>query len=214
MAMPVPLLPVVMLLGARLMLPEHVGAPGAGRVAVGAGVEALAPAVDVRWGIVDALALTFEGVWHPDAPRIGLQVRGAAGRSGGTLFAVAWGEGHLRPALTTEITESLAGADVAGGLGLVVVEGPFSVGLDGGLALGFPVATAGIERLDATWVDRQGGLFGLQRGVIALDVGDHFGLAFLASFAVPIDTVTFRRSGEDVLGQWDVRIGGRLLTRF
>jgi len=208
------LLPIVMLLSARLMLPEHVGAPGAGRVAVGAGVETLSPAIDVRWGVVDALSLTFEGVWHPDAPRVGVQVRGAAGRSGGSIFAVAWGEGHLRPALTTEITESLAGADVAGGLGLVVVEGPFSVGLDGGIALGFPLATAGIEQMDTTFVDRRGGLFGLQRGVISLDVSDHFGLAFLASFAVPVDSVTYRRGSEDALGQWDVRIGGRIVTRF
>jgi hypothetical protein len=203
-----------MLLGARLMLPDHVGSPGTGRIAVGAGVEGLAPAVDVRWGVIDALALTFEGVWHPDAPRIGLQARGAAGRSRGTLFASAWGEGHLRPALTTDISESLAGADVAAGLGLVVVQGAFSVALEGGLALGFPVATEGLGRLDATWIDQQGGLFGLQRGTIAVDLGGHVELAFLASFALPIDSVTFRRRGEDVIGQWDVRLGGRLVTRF
>ena len=103
------------------MLPDHVGGPGAGNVALGAGVERLAPALDVRWGVLEALALTFEGVWNRKAPRLGVQMRAAAGRSRGTLFALAWAEGHARPVLTTEVSDAFAGGDVGGGLGVVAV---------------------------------------------------------------------------------------------
>ena len=204
----------MMLLAARLMLPDNVGGPGAERWAIGLGVERLVPALDVRWGILDALAVTFEGVWNPKAPRLGFQVRGAAGRSRGTLFALAWAEGHVRPVMTTEVSRSLAGGDLGGGLGVVAVEGWAAVGLDGGLALGLPVADISISGLDPTYIDQQGGVFGIQRGFIAVDLGDHLELAFLASFAVPVSSVSFKRRSEDFLGEWDVRLGGRVIARF
>jgi hypothetical protein len=203
-----------MLLAGRLMLPDHVGGPGAGNVALGAGVERLAPALDVRWGVVDALALTFEGVWNAKAPRLGVQLRTAAGRSRGTLFALAWAEGHLRPVLTTEVTDAFAGGDLGGGLGVVAVQDWVAVGLDGGVALGLPVGTVAIPDLDPTQIDQQGGVFGVQRGFIAVDLGDHLEVAVHASFAVPIQSVSFKRRNEDLVGQWDVRLGGRVLTRF
>lgn len=203
-----------MLLAARLMLPDHVGGPGAGRWALGAGVERLAPVVDVRWGVADAFALTFEGVYNQKAPRLGVQLRGAAGRSRGTLFALAWAEGHARPVFTTEVSETFAGGDVGTGLGLVAVHDWAAVGLEGGLALGLPVDTVHIPDLDPTWIDQQGGLFGVQRGFVALDLGEHVELAVQASFGVPLGSVSFRRRNEDVVGDWDVRLGGRIVTRF
>ena len=38
--------------------------------------------------------------------------------------------------------------------------------------------------------------------------------ADVATLAVPIDSVSFKRRNEDLVGQWDVRLGGRVLTRF
>lgn len=207
-------LPQLMLLATRLMLPDNVQGPGASRVAVGAGVEGRVPAVDVRVGILDALALTVDGVWNPKAPRLGMQLRGAAGHTSRGLFALAWAEGHLRPVITTDVTQSVAGSDFGAGLGLVVATGWASMGVDGGVALGLPLADVNVSGVDRTQVDQQGGFFGLQRAFLGVDLGDHLGFLFLAAFAVPIDSVTFRRRNEDLVGDWDFRLGGRVVVRF
>lgn len=202
------------LLAGALMLPDHVGGPGGGRVAVGAGVEGRAPVVDVRWGIVDALAVSFEGLWNEEAPRLGVGLRGATGRSGSELFALAWAEGHLRPVLTTDVARSISGGDVGGGLGVVVQGDWASAGLEGGLAVGLPAQDGRVPGVDATQIDQRSGLFGVQRAFLAADLGDHLELALLAAFAVPVGSVSFRRESEDVVGRWDVRLGGRALARF
>ena len=54
----------------------------------------------------------------------------------------------------------------------------------------------------------------MQRAFLAFDAGDHLELSLLASFAVPIDSVSFKRRNEDLVGQWDVRLGGRVVARF
>lgn len=200
---------------AGVALPAHVGGPGAGHVAIGAGVEDLDdPAVDLRLGLHRLVAVHLEGVWHPRAPLVGGAVRVAAGSNRRVLFANAWVQGHLRPVITTDVRESLAGSDVGAGLGVVALWGPLSVGVDGGIALGIPVVEVELADIDPHDIDQQGGLFGLQRITLALDLGDHVELATHGSFALPVDSVRFNRRNEDVVGAWDARLGGRVFVRF
>jgi hypothetical protein len=199
---------------AAITLPPTVGSPGGGNVALGAGVDGTAPAAEVRWGVAPFLAVGVEGAWHPRAPLVGGRVRLAAGDSHRFLFADAWAEGHLRPVVTSDITQSLAGSDVAAGLGLVALWRAFSVGIDGGVALGIPVVEVQLDDVDRDAIDQQGGLFGVQRLTLAFDLGDHVELAARGAFAVPIDSVHFDRRERDVLGRWDVQLGGRLFVRF
>lgn len=200
------------LLGA-IVLPDHAGSPRPGEVALGAGVEDLQPAAEVRVGVFDFLAFQVEGVWHPEAPLVGGGFRAAAGNNR-SLYATAWAEGHLRPLLREDITEPLAGSDVAVGFGVTALSGPFAANLDGGVALGIPVVEVTLDNLDREAIDQQGGLFGMQRLTLALDLGDHVQLAVRGSFALPVDSVRFNRRDQDVLGTWDARVGGRVFVRF
>jgi hypothetical protein len=199
---------------AAMTLPSHVAGPGAGHVALGAGFEGSRPAADLRVGLWRFLTVQAEGVWNPDAPLVGGALRLAAGSKGKVLFANAWLEGHLRPLLTEDITEPLAGSDAGAGLGVVALWGPLSVALDGGMALGIPVVEVSLTDVERTAIDQQGGLFALQRVTLGVDIGDHVGLAVHGSFAMPIDSVRFNRRDENVLGTWDTRLGGRALLRW
>ncbi len=199
---------------AAMTLPSHVASPGAGHVAIGGGFEGVRPAADLRVGIWRFLTVHAEGIWNADAPLVGGGLRLAAGSKGRSLFANAWLEGHLRPLLTEDITEPLAGSDAAAGLGVVALWGPLNAALDGGLALGIPVVEVSLSDVERTAIDQQGGLFALQRVTLGVDVGDHVGLSVHGAFAMPIDSVRFNRRDENVLGTWDTRFGGRLLLRW
>jgi hypothetical protein len=116
-----------------------------------------------------------------------------------------WVEGHLRPVLTDQVQDAVAGGDAGLGVGAVVRGGDLSVGMDGGVSLGVPVGDHQLKDLDPTRVDQQGGLFGVQRLWLGYDLGDHFGLLGNAGFALPIQSVRYNRRSEEVLGTWDVR---------
>jgi hypothetical protein len=194
-------------------LPAAVASPGAGRVAAGLGLEARAPVVDLRIGVHDLIAVLVDATWHPKAPLLGTQVRIAAGRSR-DAFAAVWVEGHLRPVLTDQVKDAVAGGDAGLGVGAVVRGGDLSVGMDGGVSLGVPVGDHQLKDLDPTRVDQQGGLFGVQRLWLGYDLGEHVGLLGNAGFALPIQSVRYNRRSEEVLGTWDVRLGARLVVRL
>lgn len=197
------------------MLPDHVGSPGPLRLTVGAGVEGSAPAADVRFGLNESFAIYLEGVWHVDAPLLGAGLRLAAGRKGDTLYAYAWTEGHLRPALTTEVTQALAGGDMALGLGVSWLKLPLVASLEGGLVLGIPVAEVELPDEDLrSAVDQQGGLFGVQRARLGLQLGDHLQLAARASLGLPISALRLDRPEDDLISPWDLRLGAQALARF
>jgi hypothetical protein len=194
-------------------LPAAVSSPGAGRLAAGLGLEARAPVVDVRIGVHDLITVLVDATWHPKAPLLGTQVRIAAGRSR-DAFAAVWVEGHLRPVITDQVEDAVAGGDAGLGVGAVVRGGDLSVGMDGGVSLGVPVGDHRLKDLDPTRVDQEGGLFGVQRLWLGYDLGEHFGLLGNAGFALPIQSVRYNRRSEEVLGTWDVRFGARLVVRL
>jgi len=198
---------------AAISLADNIASPGAGRLAIGAGLEGDAPAVDVRVGLHDALGLLVDASWHPRAPLLGLQARVAAGRTR-DAFAAVWLEGHLRPVLTSDVTDMVAGGDLGVGVGLTVRGGAFTASMDGGFSLGMPRGGVALEDIDPTRVDQQGGVFGVQRLALALDVTDHLGVEGHAAFALPFDSVRYNRRGQEILGVWDTRLGARLLARF
>ena len=211
---------LVALSSAAVRLPDNVGSPGAGRIAVGVGAEGNALAADLRAGVLSLLSVKLEGVWHSSAPLVGGGVQIAAGRLRGALSAHAWLEGHLRPVVSTDITRPLAGGDLAVGVGVTVgpnVEvGPVDLifTLEGGLGLGLPAFDVELEGLDPDAMDQQGGLFGVERIGVAADLGDRFELAVRATFTVPIGSLRFRRTEEELLERWNLQLGGRILLRF
>ena len=211
-----PIMSALLVTLAAISLADNVASPGAGRVAVGAGVEGVQridPTVDVRVGVHDLLGVLVEASWHPRAPLLGLQLRVAAGRTR-DAFAAVWFEGHLRPVLTSEVTDVLAGGDLGLGVGLAVRGGDFTASLDGGFAVGMPRGGVALDDIDPTRVDQQGGFFGVQRLALGYDLSDHFGVVGQAAFALPLDSVRYNRRGQEILGVWETRLGARLVARF
>jgi len=198
---------------AAIALADNVASPGAGRVALGVGVEGEAPVVDVRLGLHDVLSLLVDASWHPRAPLLGLQARVAAGRAR-DAFAAVWFEGHLRPVVTSEVSDLVAGGDLGVGVGLAVRGGDFTASMDGGFSAGMPRGGVALDDIDPTRVDQQGGFFGVQRLALGYDFTDHLCAEGHAVFALPLDSVRYNRRGQEILGVWDTRLGARLVARF
>lgn len=204
-----PLLPALALLGA-VGLPDHVAGPGPLRLAVSGGVENLRPAATVHLGVFDWLALYVDGVWHDEAPLLGAELRLAAGRDQrGLWFAHAFFEGHLRPVFDADV---ISGADVGGGIGVVLRWHDVVARVDGGLTLGFEGPAAGI---DERYVDQRGGLFGLQRALLGYDLFEHLELALTSRLGIPVTPVRVESPTDDEFAdRWDVRWGARATVRF
>lgn len=207
-------LAVLMFALGAVELPAYVGSPGLHRLAVGVGLDGTAPAADLRFGLLPFMSVTAEGVWHPTAPLVGGAIRLAAGRARQLLSAHAWLEGHVRPVISTDVTRPVAGGDVGLGVGVDITPSIFIVRLDGGMGLGIPVFDVVFDDLDEDAVDQQGGLFALQRVLVAADIGDHLELAAHGAVAIPVGSVRFDRGEDELLGRWDVRIGGRIIVRM
>ncbi|MEZ4462962.1 MAG: hypothetical protein R3F43_00215 [bacterium] len=116
---------------AALALPDDVGSPPPGSATVMAGFDRR-PFLELRLGLLDWLGLRLEGE-VAEAPRLGVELRVAAGDGGGGLAAHTWLRGHLRPG---EEDALISGADLAVGVGVVGHKGGAFVRFDGGLVQG------------------------------------------------------------------------------
>lgn len=192
-----------------LTLPRHAESPSPGHVTLSAGIQDLQPTVGVRIGLVDWWDLRVDGVWFEDAPLLGAQMRFAVGGRDDNLFAHVWTEGHLRPLFAAEV---ISGFDLGGGIGLVGLWRGLSVRLDGGLAVG--VALERATAVDATAVDQQGGLFGLQRLRLGWDLLDWLAVAGSVAVAIPFGELDPADDGAEVVRAWDLVLGTWLAVRI
>ncbi len=184
------------------------GGPGPEAVAVGVGVESLRPHVELGVAPLDWLTLRMDATLERTAPRAGAQVDFAAGVARDLLYVHIYASGHLRPLFTTEV---LSGMDAHTGIGIVGLFGALVFGVEGGLALGLRLQSAGV---DPEAIDQQGGLFQVQRLRLAYDLWERVELQARAQFAFPISDLRLDRDEENFVRIWDARFGGLLLVRF
>jgi len=191
-----------------LQLPEHVASPGVHRLALSLGFEEELPAFELRLGLSPLLALDAEAIMAPDAPLMGAKLRLMVGeRSENELFSWIWFSGRLRPSFDTEV---LAGADARMGFGVLKSLGPWSLILDGGLALGLPFQTLG----GINTPDQQGGVFALQRLELHFDLSSWLSFSLGTDLLLPLSARRLQESQEESVQTWSLTWGGRSHLRF
>ncbi|MEZ4470722.1 MAG: hypothetical protein R3F60_07980 [bacterium] len=194
---------------AALALPDDVGSPPPGSATVMAGFDRR-PFLELRLGLLDWLGLRLEGE-VAEAPRLGVELRVAAGDGGGGLAAHTWLRGHLRPG---EEDALISGADLAVGVGVVGHKGGAFVRFDGGLVQGFKINPLHADELPRAAVDQQGGLFFTQEVTAGYDFGTRLRIDVFLEAAVPSSVLVSDPTDEDVVRETDARLGARLGVRF
>ncbi|MCA9525472.1 MAG: hypothetical protein KC549_04135 [Myxococcales bacterium] len=194
---------------AALTLPDDVGAPPPGEVTIMAGFDRR-PFVEVRTGLLDWLGLRLEGE-VAEAPRVGGELRVAAGDGRGGLAAHTWLRTHLRIGDDDDV---ISGADLAAGVGVVGHAGGAFLRFDGGLVYGIKIAPLHADELPRAAVDQQGGLFFTQELTAGYDFGQRLRLDVFLEASVPSNVLVSDPTDEDVVRETDARIGARVGVRF
>lgn len=194
---------------AALTLPDDVGAPLPGDFTLMLGIDRR-PFAEARIGLLRWLGLRLEGE-IAEAPRLGGELRVAAGDGGGSLAAHTWFRGHIRPRYEEEW---LSATDFSLGVGVVGRLGGAFLRIDGGILYAITFHEVRADGLHRAAADQQGGLF-FQQGVTAgYDFGKTFSLDVFLDAAVPTSVLAAERTDEDLLRETDARLGARLGVRF
>lgn len=196
---------------AESLLPHHAGSPRPGEATLAVGVENLVVAGEVRLALADWVRLDVQAQFDTLAPLIGTEVRFAAGGPRAGLWAHVFVGGALRPVFDANV---MSGARAQTGLGLVYQDGPWVVGLGGGLLVGFSFNPIDDRSRLSDQVDQTGGIYSLQRLEVAFDVIERLQLILLTTLALPLDTVNLDEGSTGVLPSTEFRLGGRVALRF
>lgn len=200
---------ITTLLLAALALPDDVGAPPPGDFTLMLGIERR-PFAEVRFGVFKWLGVRLEGELA-SAPRVGGELRVAAGDGGGGLAAHTWIRGHLRPRLEDEW---LSSTDLSLGVGVLGRLGGGFLRFDGGLLYAITFHEVREEGLHRAAADQQGGFFFVQSVSAGYEIGQTFSLDVFLEAAVPTSVLSAERTDEDLLRETDARLGARIGVRF
>ncbi len=200
---------ITALLLAALTLPDDVGAPPPGDFSLMLGIDRR-PFAEVRFGVFKWLGVRLEGE-IAEAPRLGGELRVAAGDGGGGLAAHTWFRGHVRPRYEEEW---LSATDLSLGVGVVGRLGGAFLRFDGGLLYAVTFHEVRADGLHRAAADQQGGLFFVQSISGGYDFGKTLSLDVFLEAALPTSVLAAERTDEDLLRETDARLGARLGVRF